>query len=71
MAGAKGVHGKGEACMVGGHAGHVGQERWPLRWMVRILLECILVFMQFLAKISPPHVWEILDPPLIWDARVA
>ena len=29
--------------MCGGRGGHVWQERWPLQWTVRILLECILV----------------------------
>ena len=40
------VHGWG-ACMAGGHAlrggGHAWQERQPLQWTVRILLEYILV----------------------------
>ena len=41
-----GVYGRGHvwqggACVVGG--GHVWQERQPLQWAVRILLECILV----------------------------
>ena len=54
MVGAEGVHGKGEHAWQGG--GHAWQEIWPLQRMVRIPLECILVFMQFLAKISPPHV---------------
>ena len=43
MAGAcvvRGVHGRG-VCEAGGHA---GQERRPLQRMVRILLECVLVF---------------------------
>ena len=47
---AGGVHGK-RVCMVGAyvtggiHGGGcvVWQERWPLQWAVRILLECILV----------------------------
>ena len=51
-----GMHDRGcawwGACMIGnmcggGHAwqggGHVWQERWPPQWMVRILLECVLV----------------------------
>ena len=39
-----GVHGQG-VCMTGKmHGrGHAWQERWPLQWMVHILLECILV----------------------------
>ena len=41
---AGGVHDRGHvwqgACMAGGHA---WQERWPLQWTVRILLECILL----------------------------
>ena len=36
-----GMGGKG-ACMAGGR-GHAWQERRPLQWTVRILLECILV----------------------------
>ena len=41
---AGGMHGQG-VCMTGGmHGrGHALQERWPLQWMVHILLECILV----------------------------
>ena len=48
-----GMHGRGCAwqgvCMAGGVCGGVHgrgcvwQERWPLQWTVRILLECILV----------------------------
>ena len=43
-----GMHGRG-VCMAGGVCGGVHgrgcvwQERWPLQWTVRILLECILV----------------------------
>ena len=39
------VHGRG-ACMVGCVCGrgHAWQKKWPLQWMVCILLECILVF---------------------------
>ena len=43
----------GGLCMAGGHAWqgacvagggmHLWQERWPLRWTVPILLECILI----------------------------
>ena len=47
------VCGKG-ACMAEGMCGggmhgggHVWQERWPLQWTVRILLECILVMSLF------------------------
>ena len=40
----RGMHGEGYAWqrvyMAGGHA---WQERWPLQWVVHILLECILV----------------------------
>ena len=48
---ARGVHGRGHAWQ-GGHAwqvsacvtgGRAWQERWPLQWAVRILLECTLV----------------------------
>ena len=51
MCGKEGVHGKGGACMGGG--GHVWQERRPLQWTVRILLECILVLQIFLDLPSP------------------
>ena len=47
----RGVHGRGHArqgvCMVRGMCGGGGgvwQERWPMLWVVCILLECILVF---------------------------
>ena len=35
-----GMHGRDVRGRGGGHA---WQERWPLQWAVRILLECILV----------------------------
>ena len=50
------VHGDRGVCMAGGHAwwgacvagvGSVWQERWPLQRTVRILLECILVYICF------------------------
>ena len=42
---AGGVCGGGGACMAGGLCGrgHAWQERRPLQWTVRILLECFLV----------------------------
>ena len=56
MCGCGGVHGRGYAwwggacvaegaCVAGGHA---WQERRPLQWAIRILLECILVSKMFL-----------------------
>ena len=40
-----GMCGKGEACMggKGGGGGHAWQERQPLQWTERVLLECILL----------------------------
>ena len=54
MHGGGGMHGKG-ACVVGECAwqgacvtqGHAWQERRPLQRAVRILLECILVFLEY------------------------
>ena len=52
---AGGMHGS-RVCMARGHAwqgtcvaggGHAWQERMPLQWTVRILLECILVAKYF------------------------
>ena len=47
----RGMPGRG-ACVVGGR-GHAWQEKRPLQRVVYIPLECILVFMQFSAKILP------------------
>ena len=48
MCGKGGVHSKGGTCVVKGEAcvareGACKQERWPLKLVVCILLECILV----------------------------
>ena len=47
----------GVVCMAGGmcSAGVCVQERRPLKWAVRILLECILVFIRFSRVVLKTH----------------
>ena len=71
MAGAKGVHGKGKHVWWGGacRACRAGEMATAVDGTHPTGMHSC--FHAVFGKNLPPHVWEILDPPLIWDARVA
>ena len=59
----------GQLCMVEGGGGLcLRQERWPLKWTVRILLECILVYPEFFDVLFCCEMyswqWLLLEPGL-------